>query len=223
MLDRLPAECVALIVRHVPLRTLLDCTSTCHTCLAVAALDDVWWDLFRRVAPDRMPSAVGDGGYRAAFRAYVLSDSPIIVQLEPTRTLVGFATEGAQRVRVLPSGARCKGRLQPDGFEACGQALLLALGLTSLLSMSVVVLISPLDNAPDLRALMYPDDASRAPEQQRSAESAAHMAGDRVGTGRTSSRWARRACGCSTARSRSSPPPVPPTARQPAGRAGRPA
>ena len=108
MLDRLPAECVALIVRHVPLRTLLDCTSTCHTCLAVAALDDVWWDLFRRVAPDRMPSAVGDGGYRAAFRPYVLSDSPIIVQLEPTRTLVGFATEGAQRMRVLLYSAYCE-------------------------------------------------------------------------------------------------------------------
>ena len=48
MLDRLPIECVALIVRNSPLRTLLHCTATCQACHAVASLDDVWRDLFHR-------------------------------------------------------------------------------------------------------------------------------------------------------------------------------
>ena len=107
MLDRLPIECVALIVRNSPLHTLMHCTATCQACHAVAALDDVWRDLFHRTAGEqvatdwcaaqRLPTEP-PLGYRAAFRAYCLSGSPIVVQLEPTRTLVG------RRTRRVPRG-----------------------------------------------------------------------------------------------------------------------
>ena len=163
MLDRLPIECVALIVRNSPLRTLLHCTATCQACHAVASLDDVWRDLFHRTsgeqaatewcAAQRLPTEP-PLGYRAAFRAYCLSGSPIVVQLEPTRTLVGFAKEGVRNVRMLECGVRCNGVLVPGRFEAMGQALLSALGLATLRSMSVCVLVAPLDGAAELRGLM---------------------------------------------------------------------
>ena len=163
MLDRLPIECVALIVRNSPLHTLMHCTATCQACHAVAALDDVWRDHFHRTAGEqvatdwcaaqRLPTEP-PLGYRAAFRAYCLSGSPIVVQLEPTRTLVGFAKEGVSNVRVLECGVRSNGVLVPGRFEAMGQALLGVLGLHTLHSMSVCVLVAPLDGAAELRGLM---------------------------------------------------------------------
>ena len=152
----MPIECVALIVRHSPLRTLLHCISSCQACHEVAALDDVWRDLFHRTAGEQAatvwfaaqrlptePPLSAPGGYRAAFRAYCLSGSPIVVQLEPTRTLVGFAKEGVHGVHLVECGARCNGVLVPDRFDAMGQSLLGALRLTSLRSMSVCVLVAP--------------------------------------------------------------------------------
>jgi len=76
------------------------------------------------------------------------------VQLEPTRTLVGFAKEGVHGVHLVECGARCNGVLVPDRFDAMGQSLLGALRLTSLRSMSVCVLVAPLDGAAELRDLM---------------------------------------------------------------------
>ena len=193
MLDRLPIECVALIVRNSPLQTLMHCTATCQACHAVAALDDVWRDLFHRTAGEqvatdwraaqRLPTEP-PLGYRAAFRAYCLSGSPIVVQLEPTRTLVGFAKEGVSNVRVLECGVRSNGVLVPGRFEAMGQALLGVLGLHTLHSMSVCVLVVLifLYNVYSLNGRYRNQTRSQArPAARRAAKTGQH--GDEQGCG----------------------------------------
>ena len=55
---------------------------------------------------------------------------------------------------VSECGVRSNGVLVPGRFEAMGQALLGVLGLHTLRSMSVCVLVAPLDGAAELRGLM---------------------------------------------------------------------
>lgn len=157
MLDRLPTELLALVLRRLPLRQLLGCSTTCHAAHSASQQhDDIWRDVFLRettASSGRMPSPseLPAGGYKAAFRAYIRSSSPIVLQLEPSRTLCGFAKEGPV---VLAGCGRRRGRLVPDEFEAATAGMLGALGLPSLRGTSVAVVTAPLDDASCIQALI---------------------------------------------------------------------
>ena len=46
MLDRLPTELLALVLRRLPLRQLLGCSTTCHAAHSASQHDDIWRDVF---------------------------------------------------------------------------------------------------------------------------------------------------------------------------------
>ena len=128
----LPIELIAELCTHVTLSSLQRFSEASHGALHATSQDGIWRALFAKrhwtcalalAMTEVMPP---EGGWRAAYQRAARAESPLVLQPDTFRTLVGFARDER------PVASRC---CEPSG--GLGEALDAALGRVGLLRSGV--------------------------------------------------------------------------------------